>query len=161
MSTEMVRAFEKAAGAGCAYELRLRLLADVIPALRESSMAYRLDDLEKPVVEYFKKQGTLSDGDAKALEACRRVRNKLLHGELDAARKRLIEEADAKIVSVSVMRIDLRTEDVRPVTREGTTPGNLFGWLMEAANSGDFDEAEKLFRKGEAIVVALAFAGNK
>lgn len=159
MSNGMVRAFEKAAGAGCAYELRLRMLADSTKPIQEHSMAFTLENLETPLIAHFRGTGELSEADASTLQVCRRVRNKLLHAELHTVRKRLIEEAGAQIASAGVMSLNLTTQDVKPVTRDDTAPGNLFGWLLESANSGDFAKAEELFRKGEAIVVKLAF-GN-
>jgi hypothetical protein len=101
----------------------------------------------------------------------RQLRNKVLHSDFRAARKKL-QELGIQTESGGVIKIDLPEPTVAEVTRrflaakegkEGTpisdTPSvEIYGWLLEAGVSGDLQKASDAFKRTAAIIDKLAGA---
>ena len=64
--------YKLAAGEGALVELKLRLLADKIPALRPVAHAQKLEDIENEVARHFGQ--ALSDDERNTLDLCRQLR---------------------------------------------------------------------------------------
>lgn len=163
-------AFKEAAAEGAVVELKMRLLAGKIPALQKHAHSQRLGDIEKDLIEHFK--AVLSEQEKETLRLCRELRNKVLHTDFCAARKKLGELGHA-LPSGRVVKIDLSekvtAEEVRSkmevmkAGKEGvwvadtksTGEGGVFGWFLEAGAGGDFQKAADAFKKAEGIVERL------
>jgi len=163
-------AFKAAAAEGAAVELKMRLLAGKIPALQKHAHEIKLEDIEAGLIENF--GAALSDEDKKTLRLCRQLRNKVLHSDFCAARDKLSALGVASSRG-GVVKIDLpvvtRAEVVKKIeaARAGmeglrvadtlsTDAGSVFGWFLEAGQSGDFAKAESAFKSAAEIVDRLA-----
>ena len=161
----------RAAAEGAVYELYMRLLADKVPDLRQSAYGEKLEDVEGLIVAHF--ASVLSEDEKNLLKLCRQLRNKILHCDFHAARKKL-EEMGANPQPGNVRRSDISglsgqqmAEKIRsalanvPGSSEyvgdlGSRAGIVFGWLLEAGGSGDLTKAADAFARGAAIVDRLA-----
>lgn len=170
-----VEQYKAAAAEGAIVELKLRLLADKIPALQKYAHAQKLEDIETEVARYF---GTsVSDEDKRALFLCRQLRNKVLHCNFRAARDKLEELGDkpgrggVKAVNVSGLSGASLAEKIRGAVAgvkgtfqyvadtSSTNPGSVFGWLLELGAAGDFRKAVDAFKNASAIVDRLSVTG--
>ncbi len=164
--------YKVAAGEGAFVELKLRLLADKLPALQLYAHTQRLEDIEAEVGTYF--GSALSDDEKNTLALCRQLRNKILHCNFSVAREKLAE-LGAKPRAGGVRKVDLaelspagmlfKTRDAiagKPDTSVAvaasptTDAGNVFGWLLEVGEAGDLLAAIEAFRGAAAIVDRLA-----
>src|SRR6478672_9361245 len=78
--------FKAAAAEGAALELKWRLLAGKVPALRQYADEQNLKDFEEDLAKHF--AGFLSEEEKETLRLCRQLRNKVLHADFREARKR-------------------------------------------------------------------------
>jgi hypothetical protein len=162
--------FKAAAAEGAALELKWRLLAGKVPALRKYADAQNLKDFEEDLAKHF--AGFLSDEEKETLRLCRQLRNKVLHADFREARKRP-NELGVETPSGGVKKIDLFTAtsaeipqkilDVKAGTEGApiadtsfTNAGGVFGWFLEAGTSGDFEKASNAFKSAAAIFDRLA-----
>jgi hypothetical protein len=163
--------YKAAAAEGALYELYMRMLADKVPELRQSAYGERLEDVEELIAAHF--SSALTDDDKKHLKLCRQLRNKILHCDFHAARKKL-EEMGASHQPGNVRRTDINGLSGRqmaekiasamanvPASSEfvadlGSGAGIVFGWLLEAGASGDLVKAADAFARGATIVDRLA-----
>jgi hypothetical protein len=164
--------FKDAAAEGAIVELRMRLLADKVPALQTLAHAEHLVDVETLIVEHF--FSALKDDEKEALRLCRQLRNKVLHCNFHAARKAL-NQLGVDTERGNVKKIDIRgptagdelVEKINSATRgdkttftyvadSGDKPGSVYGWLMEAGEAGDFIKAAAAFKEAAAIIDRLA-----
>ncbi len=162
-------AFKAAAAEGAAVELKMRLLAGKIPALQKHAHKVVLEDIETGLIEHF--GAALSDEDKGTLRLCRQLRNKVLHSDFRAARDKLSELGIASAPG-GVVKIDLPvavsevarkieaakagTEGVLVADTLSTDAGSVFGWFLEAGQSGDFAKASDAFKSAAKIVDRLA-----
>jgi hypothetical protein len=167
------RQYKAAAAEGALYELYMRLLADKVPQLQQSAYGERLEDVEGLIVVHF--ASALSDDETTLLTLCRQLRNKILHCDFHAARKKL-EELGVNPQPGNVRRTDISglsgpemAEKIRSalgnapgssqyVADLGSRAGTVFGWLLEAGGAGDFTKAADSFARGAAIVDRLAIS---
>src|ERR1700740_2963518 len=70
-------------------ELRLRMLANKIPELRAFAHEQNLGDVEMAIIKHFAQ--ALAEEEKSTLARCRQLRNKILHCDFRAARKKLSE----------------------------------------------------------------------
>lgn len=171
LTQPLMNCYKIAAGEGAIVELKLRLLADKIPALQQFAHQQRLQDVETAIAQHF---GTvLSAEDMSTLKVCRQLRNKLLHCDFNVAREKL-EKLGARPRSGGVRKVDVSGLSGRQMREKlvaafanspGTSeivadietqkPGSIFGWLLEMGNGGDFQLAENAFIAAAAIVDRL------
>jgi hypothetical protein len=160
--------FKAAAAEGAVVELKLRLLAGKIPALQKYVHQQELQDVETDVVNYF--DGSLSAEEKETLRLCRQLRNKVLHSDFRAARKKL-KELGADTASGEVKKMDVSGLSVAEIKEkidgltagtEGTfvsdtssVEGGVFAWFLEAGNAGDFQKATDAFKRATAILDRL------
>jgi hypothetical protein len=163
-------AFKAAAAEGAAVELKLRLLAGKIPALLRHAHKVVLEDIEAGLIEHF--GAALSDEDKATLRLCRQLRNKVLHSDFRAARDKLSElgiapapggvvKIDLPVVTVAevarkIEAVKAGTEGVHVADTLSTDAGSVFGWFLEAGQSGDFAKASGAFKRAAKIVDRLA-----
>jgi hypothetical protein len=165
--------YKAAAAEGALYELRMRLLADKVPALQQAAYGERLEDVEGLIIVHF--AGHLTDQEKSLLKLCRQLRNKILHCDFHAARKKL-GELGANPQQGNVKRIDIRGLSGRAVIAKisdvtanvvgtfqyvGASPtgaGAVLAWLIEAGVAGDFTEAAKSFARAAQIIDHLAMS---
>ena len=162
--------FKVAAAEGATVELKMRLLAGKFPALQKHAHKIVLEDIEAGLIEHF--GAALPDEDKETLRLCRQLRNKVLHSDFRAARDKLSELGIASSPG-GVVKIDLLVVTVAEVTRKikaakagtegvrmadtlSTDAGSVFGWFLEAGQSGDFAKASAAFKSAAEIVDRLA-----
>lgn len=149
----------------------MRLLADKMPTLRKFAHDQRLEDVETLIVQQF--AAVLSDDEKRTLELCRQLRNKILHCNFKAARKKLQQigaepsRGDVKKVNISGLSGKEMLEKLTSaagnvagsfehVADLPAGPGSVYGWLIEIGQAGDFVQAVDAFKRGAAIVDRLA-----
>jgi|SRR5579875_1733053 len=163
-------AFKGAAAEGAVVELKMRLLAGKIPALQGHAHKKMLENIEAGLIEHF--GAALSDEDKATLTLCRQLRNKILHSDFRAARDKLSElgissapggvvKIDLPVVTVAEVARKIEaakagTEGVRVADTLSTDAGSVFGWFLEAGQSGDFTRASAAFKSAAKIVDRLA-----
>lgn len=163
-------AFKAAAAEGAAVELKMRLLAGKIPALQKHAHKVVLEDIEAGLIEHF--GAALSDEDKGTLRLCRQLRNKVLHSDFCVARDTLSElgiasapggvvKIDLPVVTVTevgkkIEAVKAGTEGVLVANTGSTDAGSVFGWFLEAGQSGDFAKASDAFKSAAEIVDRLA-----
>ena len=163
-------AFKAAAAEGAAVELKMRLLAGKIPALQKHAHKIVLKDIETGSIQHF--GAALSDQDKETLRLCRQLRNKVLHSDFRAARDKLSElgvvsapggvvKIDLPVVTAAEVASKIEAakagmEGVRVADTLSTDAGSVFGWFLEAAQSGDFAKASAAFKSAAEIVDRLA-----
>jgi hypothetical protein len=165
------RQYKVAAAEGALYELYMRLLADKAPELQQSAYGERLQDVEGLILVHF--SSALTKDEKNHLKLCRELRNKILHCDFHAARKKL-EELGANPETGNVRKTDITGLSGREMMEKiaaalanapgtsqyvadlGSRAGTVFGWLLEAGRAGDFAKAAESFARGAAIVDRLA-----
>lgn len=164
--------FKEAAAEGAVVELKLRLLAGKVPALQKYAHQKKLEDIEDDLAVRFGE--ALSAADKDTLQLCRQLRNKVLHTDFRAARKKL-NELGVVTETGGVVKIELPVVTIAEATRkieaakagkEGTTvaqtsstaDAGVYAWFLEAGYAGDFQKAADAFRRAGAIVDRLAEA---
>lgn len=170
-----VEQYKAAAAERAIVELRLRLLADKVPALQNHAHAQKLGDIETRLAWHF--GSALSEEDKRTLALCRQLRNKVLHCNFRATRDKLEDlgtetrRSDIKKVVVSGLSGPAVVAKIRGAVAglEGTfeyvadtsstDPGSVFGWLLELGAAGDFRKAIDAFRNAAAIIDRLSADG--
>jgi hypothetical protein len=154
-------AFANACAWGCLLELKMRLLADNTPSMKGLAHAPRLEDIETAIATTF--AARLKPGDDQLLAKTRVLRNKVLHGNFSKAKETLVELGHA-IPDGGVLGVDVSGPDVLGAVREGrrvpvsqtpTKESSIYGWLLEAGQSGLFGTAAAVFRSTTEIVDRL------
>jgi hypothetical protein len=162
--------YKDAAGEGAVLELRLRLLADKVPAL-DYDVDDRFFDIESKVIAHF--AASLAAEECDVLRQCRQLRNKIMHADFHQARKQL-QQLGAPALRGGVRRIDIAglsgpalpekliaaaSGDPGSFTHvsdlNSTAAGGVFGWLLELGNAGDFYNASTVFKRASLIVDRL------
>ena len=163
--------FKAAAAEGALYELRMRLLADKAPAIQKAAYKADLRDVEHLIVTAF--SDALCDDEKRLLEQCRQLRNKLLHCDFNALRKKLAEQGvdprHGEVKRIDIARLsgaemagkisDVAANAPGSFEYVGDMPakaGTVFGWLFDAGTSGNFKEAASSFARAAAIIERLA-----
>lgn len=172
LTDQFLEDYKTAAAEGATVELKLRLLADKIPALQEFAHKRKLENVEAAVTRHFATD--LSDANKETLRLCRELRNKILHCDFRVARDRLEElgvprpHGSVKKVDVSGLsraqiaeRLTKATADIKDsyefvADTQTTDPGSVFGWLYEMGQAGDFHYAVAEFEKASTILDRLA-----
>jgi hypothetical protein len=163
-------AFKAAAAEGAAVELKMRLLAGKIPALQKHAHCKELRDIESDLIKHF--GAALSDADNETLRLCRQLRNKVLHSDFRAARDKLsklgiapapggVVKIDLPVVTAAEVARKIEAaragaEGIRVADTASTDAGSVFGWFLEAGQSGDFAKASAAFKSAAEIVDRLA-----
>ncbi len=166
-----LEAYKVAAGEGAAIELKMRLLADKIPALRSYAYAEKLENVESQIVCHFANE--LTDEECKTFRLCRQLRNKVLHCDFRATRDKLAElgvpseQGGVRRVDVSGLsgreiaeRIGAVVSGAKDIAKpiadaSSTREGGIYGWLLELGCAGDFTKAIEAFKAVAVIVDRL------
>lgn len=170
----MIPRFEAAAGKAAVTELKLRILAEVIPALEQYAHGDKLHELEARIFDWFVGIGDpVASVDQDAIKMTRALRNKLLHGELHTARARMhqlgapqqtggvlhmkFSDAGHKLAQIQAA---LQAGSMRPVAAMATEDAGIAGWLMEMGVAGDFESACILCEQASALIDKLIDRAN-
>jgi hypothetical protein len=140
--------FERVGGVAALFELRVRLLADNAPGLRDKR-ELNLTALVKAVVEH--ERADLLPEDEMLLLKCARLRNKLLHADFSKAAGTLLS-LGVSLVRGTVYAVDLADGDVQRVADTSSAQGGVYGWVLEASGSGVFRQAFALLARGIALI---------
>jgi hypothetical protein len=145
--------FGEAAKMAAIFELRARMLADKVEALRRTALAHQLDTTLGAVIQHF--CGVITADEVSTLRTAQQVRNKLLHCEFWTAKARL-ERAGVPVATANVSLGCFETEDVTPLAQLDPTQPRLFGWLIASAGSGElFELAEHAFTAAIMVIERL------
>jgi hypothetical protein len=148
--------FASAARDACIFEMRARVLADNWPGTQK--IAFK--DLSPLIDELLEVHGhLLTTDEKKAVRDAVVVRNKLLHLELSRAAGKLVS-LGVQLEQQRVWKLDvpagLPAGDPPQAVRDlSTENGRIYGWLLEAAHSGAFEQAQVVFQAGHAVLVKL------
>jgi hypothetical protein len=163
--------YKAAAAEGAVLELKMRILAYKVPQLRKFAHDQKLQNVENALVQHY--GDAITEEEKHTLQRCRCLRNKILHCDFPAARG-VLGDLGANISSAKVRQIDVRnlsSQEMREKAEraiageEGTfqhvseakdSADNIYAWLLETGESGDFDEAVRVFAEAAAIVDRLA-----
>lgn len=163
--------FKAAAGEGALLELRLRLLADMIPTIRGRAFGKNFVDIEVSIVEHFSANLTQTEKDEIALG--RKLRNKILHADFSALREKLTQ-LGVPPNSGGVRKVDITGLDGNDMGRKlyaalsgasgtseavadtPTAAGGILAWFLEAGSAGDFRKAIEVFPRIMATLDRLA-----
>lgn len=163
--------YKAAAAEGAVVELKLRLLADKIPALQKYAHEKSIANIELEVAQHF--ANFLSEEDNKTLSLCRQLRNKIFHANFSEARSKLVALGGRaqrggviKVGSSGLSSIKPAEKITNAISGvEGTfeyiadtetsKPGSIFGWLLEITESGDLLQSIDAFKKAVAIIDRL------
>jgi len=169
--TMFLEPFKTAAAEGAVVELKLRMLAGKIPALKQYVHEKDLSDIEAEVTQHF--AASLSVEEKETLRLCRQLRNKVLHSDFRAARGKLNElgietpSGEVKKIDIPVVTIAEVSRKVREATEgvqgsfeyvadRSSSSGDVYGWFLEAGSAGDFEKASNAFRQAVVIVDRLS-----
>lgn len=162
--------YKVAAAEGALLELKLRLLADKTPPLQQSA-GQRLQDIEAHVAKEF--GASLTEADKSTLEVSRQLRNKILHCDFSVAREKLkmlgVASQDGGVRKINVTNLSGTQVAAKLTAARANVPGtfeavatldtknhgNVYGWLLEMGNSGDFVHSAQVFKTAAAIVDRL------
>jgi hypothetical protein len=168
--------YKAAAAEGAVLELKLRLLADKVPALQSFAHAQSLAEIETQIAHHF--GAALTEEERKTLCLCRVLRNKILHGKFRAAREKLTElgietqHGGVKKVDLAGLSTSQMTEKIthaiagtpgsyeHVADTEAKALGSVYGWLLEVHRAGDFRQAVDAFKKAAVIVDRLAVTSS-
>lgn len=143
------------AGLGAMVELRLRLLASKTPELERYAHDQNLEELETRVFDFFSKY--LSEADKAFLKDARGLRNKILHSDFKSSAKKTENITGTKSEALSVYAMKISTGETRPVSEMSKREGGVFGWLLECAQTGVFQQAAQVFKRADALYNYVSF----
>lgn len=152
--------FEAAAGRSSLFELKLRLLASKTKELESVAEAHKFDQVFRATVKHFSDR--INDEEKGILDLSKKVRNKIVHAEFQAAFWMLKPEpSPVKVLkgleNVSGQELLGKIFEMAEGKGEATTvpktknPGK-FGWLLEAATGGLFQKSIELNTAAIAII---------
>ncbi len=164
--------YKVAAGEGAIVELKIRLLADKIPALQQLAHDQKLENVELLIAEQFPDH--LAAEEIETLKLCRQFRNKILHCDFRTARTKLqqlgIETQHGEVKLVNIRQVSSPEQFVAKIAAvKANVPGSfeyvsdlpdkagsVFGWLIELGSAGDFVRAAECFAHAAGIIDRLA-----
>jgi hypothetical protein len=143
--------FAGCAGLACMFELKVRVLADLVPEIQR----YARKDMSVLAKEVLAHPGFTMDAEERALlNECARLRNKLLHAEFSSVAGRLTSFG-AELGSGGVWKFSLRDE-FEPMQVSKTSTENMhYGWLFESFGSGALHAGGDVFMSGIRLVERL------
>lgn len=156
----------QASASAVLFELRARLVAGTLESASGMKIDTKLSVVVNAIIQNHEER--MSDSDSVLLTNAYKLRNKVLHCEFSAARKMLPSTTDSGsepgVIRVSgitpenaITTLDkIKSGDnvgQRPVASEPTkTHGDLFGWLLETQQAGDFAASKVVFEAGIAVL---------
>lgn len=148
--------FMRAAAAVAAFELRVRIVADLAPEGNAVQREAINGDLSALIEMLCDRHGA-SKEDRAFLLAVASIRNKLFHLELSkaVARVRPLVPLEQQLRQGGVLMADLDTGKATQVSKLSTANGRILGWMLEAASSGAFEAVVVSVRKAIAVLNAM------
>jgi hypothetical protein len=158
--------FKLASAEAAVFELRMRMLAGTIPVTQDAAIDVKLADIRDGILGHY--QGKVTAEETELIHHACTLRNKLLHCEFSAARRKL-EVLNPKTRDGGVLRLDFGSEPEKvleviagrnvgqqPVAGTKTrTLRDVYGWLQECQLSNEFDEAAAVFKRVNNILESL------
>lgn len=138
------------AGLASVFELNIRLEADVIDDLEPLSMGDLKPLVEKFVEYYAVKMGK---GEAEAILRAHNLRNKISHSDFKALFGKFKDHPEVNAGKATMLKFD--TGAIKPVKETTKREGKLFGWMLEAATNGTFEQAIAALEEAIKIVRRL------
>lgn len=117
-------------------EVKMRVLADNNKALEHLAHSKKLEDVENGIIKSFEKNLTLDE--VKKLKAGRVIRNKVLHGDFEAASIKLEEIEANKMSKPEGFALDFKTGEVRDIGSKPIKSSSIFEWLLAIGTTGFF-----------------------
>jgi hypothetical protein len=157
-----LESFKAASGEAAALELKMRLLAGMVPALQTYAHQRKLGEIETDILKEFDR--SLSADEKDTLKLSRELRNKVIHSDFRATREQLekmrIQTGRARTKKIE-LPVATKEELSKKIAGGGGTPisdlpsGEVYGWLLEVGRSGDFQKARYAFKNAAAIIDRL------
>jgi len=146
--------YAQLAGSAALVELKLRLLADLIPELQHLAHTKDLSVLEDAITNHYR--GQLGD-QIELITKARQLRNKILHSDFKAATNKIEEASPGLLKKDTVTMLKLQSGELKSVSDSSKREGRVFGWLLDAMSSGLFTEAGQLFGDAYKLLDGLTF----
>lgn len=138
--------FARAVSLASRFELELRVFAEELPQTRGKAFE-KLEAVSLALCTAF--PAAFGAQEKRALDAARKLRNKLTHCEFWTA-ERIIEEHSGPLPTTGSVCTYDPLIGVRTNRDMDRSDARIYGWLMEATGTGGmFERAEVIF--GEAI----------
>lgn len=131
-------------------EVKMRILADNNKPLSHLAHAKRLEDVENAIIKSFEKH--LSADEIARLKAGRVIRNKVLHGDFEAASIKLDEIEAGKQSKPEGMVLELNTGELRDIGSKPIKSSSIFEWLIAIATTGFFPLAMEVLEKNLSTI---------
>ena len=165
-------AFKAASAEAAMLELQMRLCAGTLSDTTNLPIDTNLGVLKDAILEHFKAE--MTEEDKELLSRAHQLRNKLLHCEFSAARKRLNESNPrSRDGGITVLPIDEGMSfaqfmgNIQQIN-EGADVGqkavadtktkklkDVFSWLLECFVAEEFQEAEAVFTRAVSLLERL------
>lgn len=117
-------------------EVKMRVLADNNKALSHLAHSKKLEDVENGIIKSFELH--LTTDEVSKLKAGRIIRNKVLHGDFEAASIKLDEIETNKMSKPEGFVLDFTTGEVRDIGSKPIKSSSIFEWLLAISSTGFF-----------------------
>lgn len=117
-------------------EVKMRILADNNKILTHLAHSKKLEDVENGIIKGFQKY--LTAEEIARLKAGRVIRNKVLHGDFEAASIKLEEIEVGKMSKPEGFVLELNTGEIRDIGSKPIKSSSIFEWLLAMAMTGFF-----------------------
>ena len=153
--------YKAAVAEGAVLELKLRLLADKVPALQSFAHAQSLAEIETQIAQHF--GAALTEEEKKTLCLCRELRTRYTrqlprcsreadqagietqHGQCEESRsRRTLHPSNDEKITHAIAGAPGSYEHVADT--KAKAPGSVYGWLLEVHKAGDFHQAVEAFK---------------
>lgn len=134
-------------------EIKMRILADNNNPLKHLAHSKKLEDLENAILRSFDKH--LTAEEVTRLKAGRVIRNKVLHGDFEAASIKLDEIEPGKMGKAEGMVLEINTGEIRDIGSKPIKSSSIFEWLIAVGTTGFFPLAKEALENNLSTINRL------
>ncbi|HWU43198.1 MAG TPA: hypothetical protein VN132_07170 [Bdellovibrio sp.] len=140
-------------------EIKMRILADNNQVLTRLAHAQKLEEVENGIIAAFKKH--LSTDEIERLKTGRVVRNKILHGNFEAASAKMSELEGAQLTKPSGSVLDLTSGEIRDIGSKPIKSSSIFEWLLALGSNRFMPTAMDTLQKNIGTIERLLEQSSK
>lgn len=163
-------------------ELKIRILASKTPETKNEAFAFTVAVTEEAVLNHYLALKMITQEEKTLIEKARGIRNKILHCEFDEAINRIrdLKPGAASGASVGIIKIEgLKGEellaaifdqakaksegrsDYKTIESVEKTEAGIFGWFLQAIQTGALAEARQIFQDATGIIERVISESSK
>lgn len=131
-------------------EVKMRILADNNKPLKHLAHAKILEDVENAIIRSFEKH--LATDEVSRLKAGRVIRNKVLHGDFEAASIKLEEIESGKMCRPEGVALEVNSGELRDIGLKSIKSSSIFEWLIVVSTTGFFPLAMEVLEKNLSTI---------